>query len=1441
MANNQNHQDEITIEEDDLMCPITLTLLEDPIVAPCCGRGFSRESLKACFNNVPEEDRSCPSCKKSLEFFNVDGAPKSVNLNYLIEKFKNENPGKLINKKIVNDKDDGWNVEINIVPQKRQGAKTMIGKLNVSNKNKQFNFKTLFVPVVDTSGSMCGSPIKQVIYSLNRAIDATYQNTHLKTIIIKYSDTASSLEVNSNNPDTYYRGKVNEFDKNMGGTYFKSAFKELGNICENNKNDDQISSLVVIFMTDGQDASYGDERKNLVKVLKDIINKSWNKEFVIHTVGFGNGHDFDLLNNMRMIGTCEGAYKFADPNESNDILSAKINSLLDVVVATSAVPISIDKISVPIINQSKGTAWIDLTNNDNNNDDNTVQVTINVGTTDNTKKYDIQATPILGNEKIADEWDSYLIDQIIAEIDMENKRPDSLDKQIHLSLIQQRIRMINLYLDSTSNNYERLQGVSEALKTIMDGKEFNQMRLNDMLFEGKYKTTKTDFSQKQGEAMRSSYYIAGPPQPKPVPKNPWVTLGKLRATYRLGKKNKNGEIPEIFKLIRTGPNNKTIEWIQNNPSEVQKLDHHGANILIHTSTMKRVVLLKYLLDLKIFDINATRNDKYNALDLAAIHGNWKSFDALYQAGAKLTVDPELVLRTNLSNSHMNTALLLVKYKLVQVTDDIINDAPSTRITEWLSKYSATEISVETAIRKGIVDIVRDNIDKIGKLSFKDYPNLLEKQKDDDYYEVLNILLENGKFDINETLETTIDGIPDITWPHYIVCEKGNDRAYNILMKYIDLGTINRQNNQGTTALWIAVCNLRLDIVMDLIEKGADPNVCNNKGDSPLIPACQKGSLSLVELLITAGCDWKNYNKERCNPFLVCCLLGQAEILDYLFNSVSQDEKELVLRSYAEIDGFVPLLSATEGDKVECIRVCVKHGANLEVRTADDNKIIQGATALHLACHYGRLAAARTLIELGADISKVTNVTKQNIMHIAIKQGHHDLVHYLFTLKQTADLLKEKDIENHTPAYYATMNGNEQLYEEFFVDKLGNLIRSSLFSNNETRLAVSNVISKYSGSYGICNASDTIQDTSLLAYAIMNGNNELEQALVTSGFSYDTQDNLGIPASFWKLYLQNSHLHVNERVAEMLQRVISTQNTPQNKLLTNLKIGIPTENDKMQALIPIQKMTSGYNQKVNNKILVTLRNKVNEKYSLVGFIEKFKTNKLVKSSEYSLWEAKRHMISTIALGEDILQPTHILALYLYSSNPHVFFAVNKTLCDWEKNEQWHQYIGTLYQAIHLLPPFVGEVYRGVDAIFDPNIYAIGNKLKWDTFTTASSEYTSALDLVNNKKGIVFIIKSHSGRSIKRYSSTPSDNEVIFLPESEFEITAHFMASITCLGQENIRHTTYGFTARNSESYMDKVLEGKNCIFIELQEIDHASNAFNKDNNKKNIEQERIIEL
>jgi len=1308
-----------------------------------------------------------------------------------------------------------WNAKIHKLCNNNGMNQTVIGRLELTTTNKDYNFKTLLIPVIDRSGSMAGNPTTQVKYSLNRIVDLIYSSKQIITNLVIYDDMYDIIELNTNVPIEQSHQTINTMNCYGSGTAFGAAFTGIIKILEKHKTNPEISSVVIIFLTDGEDVIPKEKRVNSVNNFKKKLERVWNKKYVVHSVGFGAAHDANFLNALRQIGTTEGAYRYADPIEDNDILSGKINSLLDVIGQSSSIPLNLES-NIPVISGENDKYWLNL---QGINLLNPLEFKLTVG----------DEVPIMikaeyaedeNDSKIWELWYTYLVDEIASELLLlSNQKENTLDKQIHCELLEQRSRAILTRLDGTSPNAVRLEKLMETLKSIRAGGEVNQLKLNDLKYEGTYATKTSGVAPSTITAPAHRPYVTT--YLAPIKKKIWEIIEKKKVR----RCNAKDDSKEFLKVLGKYNSNNACEWILKNTDKIiNEVDIQGSNMLIVASMIGRCKPVKTLLETKLFDVNKTNNEGYNALDLAIIYGYWVTAEILFENGAKPSQEGEKLLRTCMSSLFFNTGSFILKNKFTIVTDEMIENAPTNDVISWLSARSAKEIPIEIAILKGMSDVVEEKLHTIDKISWKPYLNIFSDPKPD-HYRIVELLLKNNKADPDEQIEIMDEGEQGFTFPLFSAVEKGQLSMFKLLLKYTKQ-SINRQNHKGTTLLWIASCNRHIDIVAELLNMKADPNVPNLKGDGPLIPACQKGNDSIVDLLLEAGAKLSVHNPERDGPVLICCRTGQHKILERLFKTLKPDELKNILKIYAEIDGFVPILAASELDKVDCIKVCNKFGADLETRASDDNKMIPGGTSLHLACFYGRLSATRQLVELGADIKSQTTVHKHTPLHLAIKNNHINVVRYLLSLPNIKDCMDMQDVDGRVPSYYATMDGNNQILEEFFTNKLAMYMGKLLYVNQEMEQKCANTMVKYGQSLGVYEYNEitkiNVNDgATLLTYALLNGNEHILQSLKYMGADFTKQDDHGISPQFWATYMgyKVPGLKPNMKVYEMIDKVntVAKKNV-QNKLLTSLEQGghqaIEYTSGVFNAVV---KMSDGYGALVNTNVLNELKKSAHMDHSLLGFMDSLKDKKEFPDGDsvlkYLIWDAKINLVKRIATTETVLEPIHLLALYLYTSNEHIFRNINQTLMNWDSHSIWQPFINTLYQGMTLINDYKGEVYRAVDTLFNMEDYAIGNKLSWNSFSICSSEWKSCSDLINQKKGIVFIIRSKTGKDISKYSANPTDAPVCFLPETNFIIVNHYIANITTLAQSNIRNTTFKIKEKDYE----RACAGESSIIVELEEI------------------------
>lgn len=1360
----------------ELLCPITMELLEDPVQVPCCGRSLSRQTLKTSL----EYNSSCPMCKSSLEHFNIDTAPKNIALAYIIEEHKKKS-NKENKEGMEEKKGNDWEIVCKRLVKKDIEQK-FIGQLSIICNSKESikGHKTMLLMVVDKSGSMSGNPINQVKYSLNRMMYEAKKNDSLIPYIMCYDNYVSKLE----NIETLIAS---------GGTSFSAAFDGIIKIMKEYNN--KVNNYILVFLTDGECGTKTSQER-WINDFKTQMTEYCTKDVIIHTVGFGRSHDFQFLDNIRKQGTKEGSYRYADPNEDTDILSSKINSVIDTIVASSIIPLNIklnDKIIETELMNYKAEIWL-------SKKPESIEIILDKKD-DKEHKFDCKFEEI-SDAKIWIKYYSYQTDKLLNEtIEFERQKDEleSEDLEIFGELLLRRCNAVLKQLslvqtitetekEEKENTKNRLEYTKLTVKQIMEGKIVDKLKLTDLKYEGNFKT-----KTREKKPSTPISYVA-PYEPtyiKPVHKyEPEI--------YSYRKRRRLNTYLSYFKNIATGKNNE----IEIDMDKLKLVDNNGNNALGFASFIGRCTLVNEYLKITTNELLNNKNIYgETALDLALLYGYWYTAESLLKAGAKINLSSNIILNSCLKKRYFNTAKLMKEYNLVIITKDLLQYFSSPEIASWIMDNVTVDNRTRDlmTIQKGIVE----NLSKfsLDEYKFSTYPEILQNPTDG-HLEVIEYMLKNNIVTANEIWEK--DG--EIIWALFIACEKGNLRLAEILIDYYDKGEINKQNNKGTTCLWIASCNKHIDIVLLLLSKGANPNITNLKGELPLIPACQKGSESIANMLITSGTDITIANKNGDNALLISCRTGQYKILEMLLEECKK--KNILgtqLETCAKIDGFNPLLASVELNKIECIDVLYKYGAYLEFRTSDDNDILPGGTSMHLACFYGRLDSVIKLYELGANINTTTINTGKTPLHFAIENKHIDIVRYLMD----KDVMQIPDKDGHMPIYYASIKGNEEIYNEFYNDPLRNLIIKLAYSRRDKTKSLK-IIEEHAESLGCYDYEDILNidcgnGMNLLSLAILRGDKQMIELLEKIGASYDKKDNRGLSAKFWKDFidgnLSNAKVH---KITDIIRTDI------QNKVLLDVsRYALEYEHHEYNDSI-ISKMNYGYGKKIKPYVLKKLEKAKSGKYSLLSFIDKI--NKFIASNTNKtaqmLWDAKVNVIAKLATSEaEIIKPVHMLAIYLFTMENKICNEVNNKLHSFSETNVWTQYIYCLYQGLNLLPNYEKECYRQIDALF---YMPIGTVIDWNYFSITTSDWGN-INLSNTST--TFIIKSKTGKHITKYSRNPQNNEVIFMPGSKFKVVDYYVNNVIVFGQKNIRQSAY----KAKDLDIQKVTEGKSSLIVEIHEI------------------------
>ena len=1412
---------------ESLTCPLTGAILEDPVVVPCCGRAFTRSALA----DALPSSAHCPLCHADLTVYGFDA--NTAGGNAVLAEMVN-----ILHQPTAVLPPHRWNASITPItatppiapsstassapaPSSTAPSAPVKAEFRLTLENSRFAPRpTLFVAVLDSSGSMSGGPERQVRTALRHILGLAATAPHLQLVVVSYNSTATEIHT----AEDYVIG---------GGTNFRCAFAAVQTIltryvCSDDPRDaalpNNVSSVTIAFLTDGGHTDGNCE--GLVPEFRQMLQRQWNHgPLSVHALGFSASCDRTLLDQMRTAGTTEGTFRYAEPTDHDDALCQKLTGVFELCSRAATLPVTVSwgsetwTLQFPVDAQGYGEyrRWVDATLDD------PPRVVLNT-TLDAHQDLPLSIYP--PSAEVFQRWLAHAVDRLAGEIVALTQKTLSPNlRDLHSALLLQTVERVSAQTTQEAV-HARLKYLESQIREFQIGNALNLGKLHDLQFASQFAAPTALAPAVFSAIAPVEQVVSVSPPPGPAPERPLI-----RYNFNSAGKARNA-LQEAIMALRGDRLTDIIllDLAQSTLAEVIHVDVDGNNALMLAAYAGHSQVIAALLKRHPqLPLDAENRQHETALTLAVKRrGFYRSAALLHNAGATLPRAAALE-RFALSRGHLITAQWLGKCGQGSLdVDDSLTPEAITYIYDRAREKNAVNVPQfwQVALGKRMLFLVQTLLEDYAVQPTLDHvQSTLPKRPDapdlETCLQLTRLLCHARPALLHE--RTAADGDTVL----HCAAQRG---SLPHIQFFVERGAaVDAVNFKGNTALFVA-CFAGWPLVAEyLLDHGANVNVVNGKGNPLLYGPCTRGHKAVAELLLARGAPTDAVNGNGDTLVLICVRNGQHEMLRWLLNYV----EPAYANQAAHIDGFNAMLAAAEQDRPECVRVCHEYGLDLNVTTAADNAILGGATPLHVCSYYGRPKALRALLELGAAPNR-RDRNGQTPLHVAVIQGHVELIKMLRL--HGADL-GARDAAGHPPMAYC--RDNTQVRQALVNPLLDILMRwiKGCFSAEESA-ETNTILSQWRGIEGCLVPRDVVDVTDVdgstpLLQAVLMGQTKAVSTLVSLGAHSQHPNVYGLSALDWARWL---------RLPRMVQ-ALGGERTPSSLALDRLHLLSSADRQVLFLGLPPAEYRavscSGIAQRM--EAFVNAPQRLEERRAVppraVPWADGERALRSIDDAAlpHRLWDAKILVTSQRAAKSDHAIPIADALLLALLTNTTVLH--QRLNAEWLGNAASENAISEhatpmnascpillagVIQALTQLPPFLGETFLG-SATVQRQHYTVGTEFVWNHVVSSSALWRVALEntpcfSTKSRKGTVFIIQSRSGRYMGPYSPFSFDAEVMFLPGTRFRVTHWYHGDPIALGQANIREHTFGVKEHDTERLnRQQLADSDKALLIELVEI------------------------
>lgn len=214
-------------------------------------------------------------------------------------------------------------------------------------------------------------------------------------------------------------------------------------------------------------------------------------------------------------------------------------------------------------------------------------------------------------------------------------------------------------------------------------------------------------------------------------------------------------------------------------------------------------------------------------------------------------------------------------------------------------------------------------------------------------------------------------------------------------------------------------SLQADIVLMLLQKGAEANLKNVKGKTIVHVVCENGNTELLKYLVDGKiCNLDEENNKGVTPLILALVGNNFEIVNYLIEQGADINKletkiEIMLNKITKLIVIEPVVydeNLYSKYQVNGLHIAAYKGNfNLIKLIVSKNicskheKTSHGWNVLHCAVQSGNLDIIKYLVNLGIETDQVTKYG-ETVLHIAVRNRKIDLVRYFVEFNVKIDAI-----------------------------------------------------------------------------------------------------------------------------------------------------------------------------------------------------------------------------------------------------------------------------------------------------------------------------------------------------------------------------------------------------------------------------------------------------